>query len=316
MNEMIDKNVIQELSIDEKMAKIKNIKIVHPRFQQGLDRIRKCHLSLESSPDPQCMLVTGPSGSGKSTLFNIYAQMYDKLIYDSTRTKKVILWGEIPSPTRINTFLEMMLEMLGDPYPTRGTIGNKNHRLVNLIKDCRVELIMLDEFQHFVSSVNKKVNNDVAECFKSLVNRTNVPVVLFGLEESELVINENVQLKRRFSMRHPISPFSYDNPKKVEEFRMLLNHIDQMLPFNEFSGLRHENIADRMMYATNGLMNSIMKIIREAALIAVNENREKIELKDLSDAYLLHSAILKGKKENPFVEEKFIYPHQDVKRKK
>ncbi|MEH7747329.1 TniB family NTP-binding protein [Neobacillus drentensis] len=298
---------LTDLTLEEKIYKIKTLHVNHPRFKNAFKLIEQCHRSLEHTSDPQCMLVTGPSGAGKTTLFKSYVKTYDKVMYESTRTKKTLLWGEVPSPVRIATFLEMMLEMLGDPFPTRGTIGNKNHRLVKLIKDCKVELIMLDEFQHFVSRERYKINYEVADCFKSLINRTQVPVVLFGLEEAEEVIESNPQLLRRFSYRCPMAPFSYNTPQGVNEFRTLLGQIDKNLPFKEHSNLADADIADRIMYATNGVMNSVMKIIRDAALRAVKDNRERIEKVDLAIVYNLHASIMKGKNDNPFTKEKFEF---------
>jgi AAA+ superfamily predicted ATPase len=296
-----------ELTLQEKINGIKTLHVNHPRFKSAFKLIEQCHRSLEHTSDPQCMLITGPSGAGKTTLFKSYVKTYDKVVYGDKRTKKTLLWGEVPSPVKIPTFLEMMLEMLGDPFPTRGTIGNKNHRLVKLIKDCKVELIMLDEFQHFVSKEKYKVNYEVADCFKSLINRTQVPVVLFGLEEAEEVIETNPQLLRRFSYRSTIAPFSYDTPQGMDEFRKLLGQIDKKLPFKDRSNLAEAEIADRLMYATNGVMNSVMKIIRDAALRAVKDNRERIEMVDLAKVYNLHASIMKGKDDNPFTKEKFEY---------
>lgn len=293
------------MDLVQKKEQIRNLRIAHPRFKKALDLIKRCHDSSSISDDPQCMLITGPSGSGKSTIFETYRQFNDKIIYESTRTKRVVLWAEIPSPTRISTFLETMLEQLGDPAPTRGTIGNKNHRLVNLIKDCRVELIMLDEFQHFVNTENQKVNYDVADCFKSLINRTKVPVVLFGLDDAKTVLECNPQLKRRFSMRYSIPPFGYEEENRKKEFRMLMKQLDILLPFEQLAGLENPEFADRIMTATGGVMNSIMKLIKEAALISLEQEKEQIEMIDMAKAYQLHSYILQGEENNPFVKKDF-----------
>lgn len=289
------------MDLVQKKEQIRNLRIAHPRFKKALDLIKRCHDSSSISDDPQCMLITGPSGSGKSTIFETYRQFNDKIIYESTRTKRVVLWAEIPSPTRISTFLETMLEQLGDPAPTRGTIGNKNHRLVNLIKDCRVELIMLDEFQHFVNTENQKVNYDVADCFKSLINRTKVPVVLFGLDDAKTVLECNPQLKRRFSMRYSIPPFGYEEENRKKEFRMLMKQLDILLPFEHIAGLENPDFADKIMTATGGIMNSIMKLIKEAALIALEQEKDQIEMIDMAKAYQLHSYILQGEDKNPFI---------------
>lgn len=290
------------MSKEEKYKKIKAMRILYPRFNHALNLIERCRKSTTSSSDPQCLLITGPSGSGKSSIFETYKSLNDKTIYEETRTKKVILSAEIPSPTTIMSFLEALLEELGDPFPTRGTKGNKHLRLIKLIKDCGVELILLDEFQHFVHPEKKKVNYDVSDCFKSLVNQTKVPVVLFGLSESKHVINCNPQLKRRFSMVYNLSPFGFESSLRMTEFAKLLYNIDQQLPFEELSGFAQDDMLDRFYYATDGLMDSIMKLIRDAAGFAIDEEKVKIEMEDLARAYNLHSHLQDGKSKHPFEE--------------
>ncbi|AND41444.1 TniB family NTP-binding protein [Cytobacillus oceanisediminis] len=290
------------MSVKEKKKEISNLKIHHPRFKKALELIKLCHKSKEISSDPQCMLITGPSGSGKSTILESYFSRYQSTTYVNTRTKKVILAGEIPSPTTINTFLETMLDRLGDPFPTRGTIGNKNHRLVKLIEDCSVEIILLDEFQHFVHSENQRVNRAVADCFKSLVNQTKVPVVLFGLEDAKTVLDCNSQLKRRFSISFSLPPFGDEDERREKEFRTLLNQIDNKLPFPIMGGFSKPEIAKLIMAATEGNMNSIIKLVKGAALFALEEQKNHIEIADLYKAYQIHSYILKGT--NPFINNK------------
>ena len=293
------------MSKEEKYNKIKNIKVLYPRFNRGLDLIERCHHSTVISRDPQCLLITGPSGSGKSTIFEAYKQMHDRIVYEETRTKKVILSAEIPSPTTIVSFLEVLLEQLGDPFPTKGSKGDKNRRLVNLIRDCGVELIMLDEFQHFFHPKNKKINYDVSDCFKSLVNQTKVPVVLFGLSESKHVLDCNPQLKRRFSMVYNLSPFRFEDELSMNEFAKLLYSIDQQLPFEELSGLAQGDMMERFYFATNGLMDSIMKLIRDATNFAIEQEKTKIELEDFAKAFNFHAHLHEGKSRHPFKGENF-----------
>lgn len=305
-----NKEQYRTMSKEEKHKRLKDIRIIHPRFKRALDLIKRCHESTKISKDPQCMLITGKSGSGKSTIFDAYIQLNDRIVYEDTRTKKVILWAEIPSPTTIMSFLEALLEKLGDPFPKSGTKGSKHRRLVNLIKDCGVELIMLDEFQHFVHPHNKKINYDVSDCFKSIVNQTKVPVVLFGLEESKNVLNCNDQLNRRFSMRYNIPLFGNDNPQKLREFSTLLNGIDLLLPFPEPVGLAEDGMVQRFFYATDGLMDSIIKIIRDAAEIAIEKEQDTIFLQDFQKAYNLHSHLHTNKNKHPFAPNEFSLNNQ------
>ncbi|HDX9587776.1 TPA: TniB family NTP-binding protein [Bacillus pseudomycoides] len=305
-----NKEQYKHMSKEEKHQKIKDLRIIHPRFKRALDLIQKCHESTKNSKDPQCMLITGVSGSGKSTIFDAYIQLKDRIVYEETRTRKVILWAEIPSPTTIMSFLETLLEQLGDPFPSKGTKGNKHRRLINLIKDCGVELIILDEFQHFVHPHNKKINYDVSDCFKSIVNQTKVPVVLFGLEESKYVLDCNEQLRRRFSIRYNMSSFGSENQQRIREFTMLLSEFDRLLPFAEPIGLDNPEMVERFFYATDGLMDSIIKIIRDAADIAIEKEQETIYLNDFAKAYNLHAHLRMNKKKHPFAEGEFLQNNQ------
>ena len=94
------KRTIQTYEQRRKTPKIKDLRIIHPRFKRALDLIQKCHESTKNSKDPQCMLITGVSGSGKSTIFDAYIQLKDRIVYEETRTRKVILWAEISKPNK------------------------------------------------------------------------------------------------------------------------------------------------------------------------------------------------------------------------
>jgi Cdc6-like AAA superfamily ATPase len=282
------------LSKEEKIKQIDFFRIYHPDFKKALELISLCHKSKLKSADPQCLLITGNYGTGKTTISERYIKQNQKVIPLERTTKRAILFGSIPSPTKINTFLETMLGDLGDPYPVKGTIGNKQYRLVNLIKDSEVELIMLDEFQHFVHKENHKVNHEVADCFKSIINATKVPVVLLGLDESEKVLDSNGQLKRRFSFRHHLTDFSCRDAKTTDQFRILLHQIDKALPFERIAGLKESGMWQKFESATKGNMNALMKLIRYAALAAVEADYDQIKEEHFSKAFELHSFILNG----------------------
>ncbi len=296
---LISKDGISLLTKEEKLRKIDILRISHPEFKKALDLIGMCHETHLNYSEPQCLLITGNYGTGKSSIVEMYLKKHQKIVVLEKTTKVAILAGKIPSPTTINTFLEFMLHHLGDSHPTKGTIGNKQHRLIKFISDSEVELIMLDEFQHFVNREgNEKINHSVADCLKSIINSTKVPVVLLGMDDSEKVLSANGQLKRRFSFRHHLSGFNCVNAERTDYFRLLLNSLDKRLPFENLAGLKDHGMWEKFNGATNGNMNSLMKIIRTAASDAVKADQEKIEMEHFSRAFELHSSIMNGA--NPF----------------
>jgi hypothetical protein len=66
-------------------------------------------------------------------------------------------------------FAETLLYQLGDSLWSRGNTVSKSIRLRELIKRCRVRLLTLDEFQHFVDVRRASIVNDVADWLKEQV---------------------------------------------------------------------------------------------------------------------------------------------------
>ena len=70
------------------------------------------------------MLITGPSGSGKSTIFETYIRKHDRLIYEETRTKKLFCGQRFQAQHEL-IFFRNYVTSVRDPFPMKGTIGNK-----------------------------------------------------------------------------------------------------------------------------------------------------------------------------------------------
>ncbi|MGK9251809.1 TniB family NTP-binding protein [Paenibacillus humicus] len=302
----------------EKLTFIENIRIAHPKFKAALKLIEEAHFESTYSADPCSILICGDTGSGKTTLFDAYIAQHDKVessIVDGIRTStRSILSASVPYPATHSTVTERLLKQLGDPYTNKGTIAQKDYRLTKLIKENHIQLIMLDEIQHFIDRDREKVVYKVSDWFKSLINATKVPVILFGLKESTQVLDRNPQLSRRFPVRYHMKPFGYESQAEQEEFQMLMFAIDKQLRdvFESTSNLADEMLCERMYYATGGSIDSIMKLIRRGAKNALLRDAACIELVDLANAFNLISHINRHGNINPFVIadfslEKFPY---------
>lgn len=105
--------------------------------------------------------------------------------------------------------------MLGDPAADKETISSQTLRLRKFIAACEVELIILDEFQHFDDRQSRNVLKTISDWLKNLINQCTVPIVLVGMPGCESVLDQkgNEQLKRRFASRHEILPLLGIHPK-------------------------------------------------------------------------------------------------------
>lgn len=293
-----------EMILERKKQLANAIYITYPRFASLLEAIADCHLQGNRNREPECLFIQGETGTGKSTLMETYSKSYPRKI-TKEGTIVPILSGVVPAGATVKGVASKLLWNLGDPAHSRGSRDTMTIRLIQLIKDCRVELIFLDEMNHFIERDSEKLLKTVSDWLKELIIETKIPLVAFGLPTAELVLSPstNPQLSRRFSHRRSLNPFGWQHDDG-EEFRTLLHLIETQLPLLENSRLTEKDMALRFYYASDGTIGYVMTLIRNATKLALKQNRERLELDLLAITFEDHIKNDKpGKKFNPFLED-------------
>ena len=231
---------LAKMSVAEKLQIVNNLYVSYPRSDEILTAIEYCHRFSYCQDEPECMFFSGETGVGKTTIYKTYAIRYPRQV-TRERTIVPILAVTIPAPATVKTVVTKLLWELGDPAYDKGTIGNQTIRLIGLMKECQVELLILDEFQHFIDRDSAKVLKTVSDWLKTIILDTNLPIVLIGLPEAEevLKLKSHSQLSRRFSNRHYLRPFMWEQDNG-REFRTFLHLLESSLPLQSASNLSDE----------------------------------------------------------------------------
>jgi predicted AAA+ superfamily ATPase len=291
-----------ELSKAERFTLIEKVFIRYPRLKTLHKKIDFCRTYSKIAAEPECLLIAGTQGAGKTTLLEWYAG--DFPIQELPQKRVIpILITTVPAPATVKNLAAEMLKSIGDPAAERGTISSLTLRLRKFLLDCEVELIILDEFQHFDDRKSRGVLKIVSDWLKNLLNQTKIPIVLVGMPGCESVLDAegNEQLKRRFSNREVIQPFRWKGSKENEEFRQLLKRIDDELPLLEDSNLADLATAFLIYEATDGVINYVMKLLRRASRIAVEDGRKRIDHSILAEVYKKVLAKEFADRPNPFL---------------
>ena len=202
----------------------------------------------------------------------------------------------------VKSFAETLLYQLGDPLWSRGNTVGKSIRLRELLKRCRVRVLALDEFQHFVDVRQASIPNDVADWLKEQVEEAHLSIIVLGLQRCLEVLRQNEQLRRRFGSTLHVGAFRWESKEDQTTYRAFLRAVQEQLPEYVMPSLSDVDLAFRIHYASYGLIGYTMKIVRGAARIARDDPRRQITLRTLSQSYTEHVWSERLDDLNPFAE--------------
>lgn len=257
--------------------------IQYPIHMSAIQKIRLLHKRAQASGHSGALLITGFTGTGKTTLIREYKAEHPP-VDEGERIRMPVLSVETPAAPTVKNLVETILIAIGDPMSHRGSAEEKTQRIYHLLKVCGVELLMIDEFQHFFEHGRRNEIHHVTDWLKNLLNNAGIPVVLFGLPYSEEVLRLNVQLARRFSSRYYLRPFGFGNPRDIQEFRGVLNVIENSLPLPSVQ-LSTPEMALRFHCASYGLIDFIGKIVDGAVLLAYQRDYERLDERVFAEAF-------------------------------
>ena len=222
------------------IKEIKDIFIPTDNLQFILDEIqdiRELSRIDEYRNLPNCIFVAGESGVGKSQFLRlIEKKSYRYTLTDNLKEQTIVpvLYCEIPKALHPKPIVSELLEALGDPLKgLKGDVRQLTSRLVELLRECKTELIIIDELQHAIDKANNTVIQDIGEWFKILINKSKVPIAFFGTPWATGVFDANPQLSRRVSKRNFVIP--HYTSETFDKFQMFLQKLEKSCQLNRLS---------------------------------------------------------------------------------
>jgi len=231
----------------ESIDRCERILVKYPLFKTAIARIQACFDSHDATAEPDCCPIVGESGSGKTTIISYFASLHPRVDH-KWGVEVPVLVAKVPARPTVKSFAETLLYRLGDPLWSRGNTVSKSIRLRELIKRCRVRLLALDEFQHFVDVRRASIVTDVADWLKEQVEEARLAIVVSGLQRCLEVLRQNEQLRRRFGSTLRVSAFRWDVKEDRTTYRAFLRAVEEQLPEHEMPNLADIDLAFRMHY--------------------------------------------------------------------
>jgi Cdc6-like AAA superfamily ATPase len=293
---------LRGLTAEEREALVERVYVRFPRIVDLLGKMRHSLEFSKISAEPECMVIKGNLGLGKTTLGKAFARDYPRKLTEEETIIPVLL-VKVPVPATVKGFTSTILKAFGDPAFNKGSTIGQTLRIYDYVRDCKTDLLIFDDFQHFIDRDSLLVLRTLSDWLKNLIDETRKPIIVVGMPSCDAVLDEpqNEQLKRRFAIRECLEPFSWKSKEERKRLRNFLDLVDEQLPFSECSHLADFNTASLIQKATGGTIAYIMKLIRRAAALAIKDGVEKIDYDHLGQAYEELLAKNSPAKPNPFV---------------
>lgn len=272
------KNHLGAIALDEATSfSLRKTLLTHNRFKQAITQIAELHQHSKSNNVGGGLLITGPSGVGKTTLLQHYLDYFPR-IKAQQKTVIPVMYVVTPASPTVKSFAEAILLALGDPMAQRGSAEQKTFRIYQLLEACEVEILLIDEIQHFYYAHSIVEFRRISDWLKNMISISGLGVVLFGLEEAEMVVFSSEQLARRFSSRLYIAPFKLSDEQDFKEFRAVLKGFQEVLPLAVEEPLYESNLARRFLVASNGLLDYVRKVLEGALVVAGRAGLNQLDL--------------------------------------
>ena len=268
-----------------------NIIITHPTFMEAIDRYTQAISSIGRLHNTSVgFALTGDSGTGKTTLAKYLLSLYPGKRDEEGLIRPVVYCSVPPKPT-LKGLASALFSALNDPFDSlpnkRGRDAEHvlTERSIKLIIECQVKAIIFDESQHLARNPESDGTYAATDWLKTLMERTQVVIILLGLNSTSLLFEQNEQLERRFKSTIKLSRFNWMQEETRSQFLGILQAFQANLPQFDFMELTAEETSFRFYMATGGLIAYLAQILEQAMLDAIQDNRKTIKLKHFEVAF-------------------------------
>jgi len=289
------------LSLEEKQLidMLSSNIIMHIGLQKARDIIQEVVAENSHLSEPRHVILIGDSGCGKSTLLDLIRAEHpakEDCFQLGIRMQQTVLTLSLPSTITPRSMAIAMLRSLGDQSALNGTCQELTERLIHYIRQCNVQVIFLDEFQHLLAlgrgnaqGANQRLLT-ARNWIKSVIVATHVTFVLMGMPDTLALIDQEPQMERRFTHLLHLSPFEPPSPSNIQLAQFADGLLDTAVQeLGLFGGAEKflPSLDDSLRFyaATQGVPSTIKDLVIRAALCAYRRQSRAISMSDFASAF-------------------------------
>jgi hypothetical protein len=218
------------------------------------------------------IVVYGEPGSGKTQLsLAVEKRLQDAMKKPYTGLRKPVILITMTGAREARTIFNRILDALGAPVSPSMRVSDREKLALDLMKRAGVRLLIVDEVQDVLASTARQ-QRGALDAIKLIMNNLSIPVLALGTAKAAEAMREDPHLAARFDHR-ALPTWGCD-----KDTRALLAAIERTIPLRMESNLASPALVKFIVERTNGCLARMVRLINDAAVFAIQTQRECIDM--------------------------------------
>lgn len=279
MNAMLPENSRSQL------VKFRNCFVKHAALIKAMNSLHRLKNNQLLGGEQQCMLLVGDTGSGKSKLITEFASEFPSYMEGEVLVKPVLV-SRIPSKPDVEKMMIQLMSDLGqfgaETRKERKREAGLAEALVKILKKCKTQIIIINEFQELMEFKSVEDRQRVANRLKLISEQAGIPIVLVGMPWASEISNEP-QWASRLMCSIELPYFKILNKSERIEFVRFLKGLAIKMGFVTPPKLHDDEILFPLFSATRGEVRKIKHILDEVLFLALSRGEDTVHKQHFVD---------------------------------
>lgn len=250
---------------------IETCELAHPMFVEHLNAIRQCIDDALAGFSPKITRVPGPAGVGKSSLIAALARTYPEIRVNGRLTVPVLV-VEVPQFVSAKQLPSCVLQALGLQVTRSMTVGAMFELMQKQLELAGTKVVIFDEISHLVDEGSRVPPRAASDWLKTLQDKANVTLILFGIPRLERLFSENEQLLRRSRPARRFLPYDATDPRQMTAYvACVTNYVRMFAAAGYPIHLPTRVLVQQTYLLTGGLIGVLSDFMRELSRREANE---------------------------------------------
>lgn len=239
------------------------------------------------------MILSGASGTGKTTALTQLGRTHDRAVRKrhpgrAGQDRIPVVYVTVPTDATPKMLAVEFARFYGVEFSARATMPDIVNTVCAVAARTHLELVLIDEIHNILDT---RARAEVSDQLKYFAERLPATFAYAGIEVEERGMfagPRGRQIAGRFTLINS-APFDYGTSEQRTAWRSLIATLEQSLRLHQHQSGTLVELADYLYERSGGAIGSLSTLIRGAAIIAIDEETERIT-HDLLDLVPLDKA--------------------------